>query len=151
MRARTTGPNLYCALWVFSLASYTVAVVRRWRQERRREFVHSQFIGFPRFLPPAYASYLIEPAAVAVVGAVLIVARVSYPFGLYLGSVVVVMLTQFAVNMARRRELILDLRDSELVQHGLRYVDPTSEEPSHAHAAAQPTSPEEGVCFLLDT
>ena len=53
------------------------------------------------------------------------------------------MLTQFAVNMARRRELILDLRDSELVQHGLRHVDPTNDEASHTHTAAQPTSPEE--------
>ena len=142
--ARTpTGPNLYFVLWVLSLVAYAVAAVRRWGRGRRREFVHSQFIGFPRFLPPAYASYLIEPAAVAVAGAVLIVTRVSYPFGLYLGSVAVAMLVQFAVNMARRRDLILDLRDSELVQHGLRHVDPTDAEASRAHAAVQPTSSEE--------
>ncbi len=101
-------------------------------RKRRREFVHSQFVGFPRFLPPSYAAYVIEAAAVAAVGAVVIVARVSYPFGLYLGSVAVVMLVQFAANMARRRDLILDLRDSELVQHGLRHVDPTDDEASES-------------------
>ena len=126
--ARTpTGPNLYFALGVFALGAYAVAVARRWGRERRRKFVHSQFVGFPRFLPPAYAAYVIEAVAVAALGAVLIVARVSYPFGLYLGSVAVVMLGQFAVSMARRRDLILDLRDSELVQHGLQHVDPTNE------------------------
>lgn len=142
--ARTPhGPSLFFALSVFSLGAYAVAVARRWGRERRREFVHSQFIGFPRFLSLAYRSYLIEPAAVAVVGVLLIVARVSYPFGLYLCSVAAVMLLQFAVLMARRRNLILDLRDAELVQHGLRTVDPTSDEASPAHAAAQPTSAEE--------
>ena len=136
------GPGLFFLLGVFSLGAYAVAVVRRWRREKRRQFVHSQFIGFPRFLPLAYRSYLIEPAVVAGIGALLIVARVSYPFGLYLGSVAAVMLLQFAVLMRHRRNLILDLRDAELVQHGLRTVDPTNAE-AQAHAAAQPTSAEE--------
>lgn len=136
------GPGLFFLLGVFSLGAYAVAVARRWRREKRREFVHSQFIGFPRFLAKAYRSYLIEPAVVAGIGALLIVARVSYPFALYLWSVAAVMLLQFAVLMARRRNLILDLRDAELVQHGLQTVDPTNEE-AQAHAAAQPTSAEE--------
>ncbi len=142
--ARTPrGPSLFFALSVFSLGAYAVAVARRWRREKKRQFVHSQFIGFPRFLSPAYRSYLIEPGAVAVIGALLILARVSYPFGLYLWSVAAVMLLQFGFLMMRRRNLILDLRDAELVQHGLRTVDPTNDEASHAHAAAQPTSPDE--------
>lgn len=139
---RTRGPGLFFLLCVFSLGAYAVAVARRWDREKRREFVHSQFIGFPRFLSPAYRSYLIEPGAVAIVGALLILARVSYPFGLYLWSVAAVMLLQFAVLMARRRNLILDLRDAELVQHGLQHVDPTNEA-AREHAAAPPTSPEE--------
>lgn len=137
------GPGLFFLLCVFSLGAYAVALVRRWRREKRRVFVHSQFIGFPRFLAKAYRSYLMEPAVIAGIGALLIVARVSYPFGLYLGSVAVVMLLQFALLMAHRRSLILDLRDAELVQQGLRTVDPTSEEASGAHAALPPASPEE--------
>ncbi len=137
------GPSLFFTLSVFSLGAYVVAHVRRWRRERRRQFVHSQFIGFPSFLPLACRSYLIKPAVVAGVGALLIVARVSYPFGLYLVSVAAVMLLQFAVLMARRRNLILDLRDAELVQHGLRTLDPTNEEATHAHAATPSASPEE--------
>jgi hypothetical protein len=129
------GPSLFFALSVFSLGAYAVALVRRWRREKRRQFVHSQFIGFPRFFPLAYRSYLIEPVVVAGVGTLLIVARVSYPFGLYLGSVAAVMLLQFAVLMARRRNLILDLRDAELVQHGLRHVDPTNEVRETAEAS----------------
>ena len=105
--------------------------------------MHSQIIGFPRFLPLAYRSYLIEPAVGAGAGALLIVARASYPFGLYLVSVAVVMALQFAVLMARRRSLILDLRDAELVQHGLRTVDPASEEASGVYAATPSASPEE--------
>lgn len=121
------GPGLFFLLGVFSLGAYAVALVRRWRREKRRQFVHSQFIGFPRFLSQAYRSYLIEPGVVAGVGALLIVARSSYPFGLYLWSVAVVMLLQFALLMRRRRNLILDLRDAELVQYGLQHVDPTND------------------------
>lgn len=138
------GPGLFFALSVLSLGAYAVAVVRRWLRERRRQFVHSQFIGFPRFLSPAYSSYLIEPAAVAAAGAGLIVARVSYAFGLYLGSVAAVMLLQFGLLMQRRRNLILDLRDAELIQHGLRTVDPTTDAArEQAVAVTQPTSPAE--------
>ncbi len=141
--ARTPrGPSLFFALSVFSLGAYAVAVARRWGREKRRQFVHSQFIGFPRFLSLAYRSYLIEPGAVAIVGALLILARVSYPFGLYLWSVAAVMLLQFGLLMLRRRNLILDLRDAELVQHGLQHVDPTNEA-AREHAAPPPTSPDE--------
>ncbi len=136
------GPGLFFLLSVGAFGAYAVARVRRWQREKRRQFVHSRFIGFPRFLPLAYRSYLIEPAVVAGVGVLLIVARVSYPFGLYLGSVAAVMLLQFAVLMAHRRNLILDLRDAELVQHGLRTVDPTQEAANHAQAAPSAT-PEE--------
>ena len=137
------GPGLFFLLSVAAFGAYAVALVRRWQRERRRQFVHSQFIGFPRFLPLAYRSYLIEPAVVASAGALLIVARVSYPFGLYLVSVAAVMGLQFAVLMARRRSLILDLRDAELVQQGLRTVDPTNEEASQAHAVVPSAGPEE--------
>ena len=135
------GPSLFSALVIFSLGAYAVAVVRRWRRERRRDFVHSSFVGFPRFLSPAYRSYLIEPAAVAVLGVVLIVTRLSYDMGMYLGSVAVVMLLQLGVRLRERRKLIIDLRDAELVQHGLRTVDPVSEQARQS--AATPTSREE--------
>ena len=86
------GPGLFFLLSVGAFGAYAVALVRRWQREKRRQFVHSQFIGFPRFLSLAYRSYPIEAGAVATVGALLIVARVSYPFGLYLWSVAAVML-----------------------------------------------------------
>ena len=135
------GPSLYSVLVIFSLGAYAVAVVRRWRRERRRDFVHSSFVGFPRFLSPAYRAYLIEPAAVAALGAFLIVTRLSYDMGMYLGSVAVVMFLQLCVRLWERRKLIIDLRDAELVQHGLRTVDPVSEQ-AQPNAAA-PTSREE--------
>ncbi len=129
------------ALAVLSLGAYAVAVARRWRRERRRDFTHTHFVGFPRLLSPAYRSYLVEPAALAALGAALILTRLSAAFGLYLGSVAGVMALQLGVRMWERRKLVLDLRDAELVQHGLRTVDPVGPE-AIRHAAA-PASREE--------
>ena len=90
--------------------------------------MHSQFVGFPRFLPQRYRSYLIEPAAVAAVGAILLGVKLSPPFGLYLWSVAAAMLWQFAWLLLKRRGLILDLRDSDIFNEDLRHIDPSSDD-----------------------
>ena len=127
-----TGKNVsfYSVLTIFALVAYVVGLVQRWRREQLRELVHSQFVGFPRFLPQRYRSYLIEPGAVATVGAILFVARLSPPFGMYLWSVAAAMLWQFACLLLKRRSLVLDLRDSDIFNEGLRHIDPASSDPS---------------------
>ena len=130
--AGLTGKNvsLYSVLTIMALGAYTVGMVQRWRHEQRRELVHSQFVGFPRFLPQAYCSYLVEPGAVAAVGAILFVARLSPPFGMYLWSVSAVLIFQFAWLVLKRRSLVLDLRDSDIFNEELRHIDPASSDPS---------------------
>lgn len=130
--ARLTRKNvsLYSVLTILALGAYVAGLVQRWRREQRRELVHSQFVGFPRFLPPRYHSYLIEPGAVATVGAILFVARFSPPFGMYLWSVAAAMLWQFAWLLLKRRSLVLDLRDSDIFNEDLRHIDPVGGDPS---------------------
>ena len=121
-----TGKNvsLYSVLTILALGAYVAGLVQRWRREQRRELVHSQFVGFPRFLPQRYRSYLIEPGAVATVGAILFATRLSPPFGLYLWSVAAAMLWQFTWLLLKRRSLVLDLRDSDIFNEDLRHIDP---------------------------
>ena len=123
---------MYSALTILALGAYVVGLVQRWRREQRRELVHSQFVGFPRFLPQRYRSYLIEPGTVAAVGAILFVARLSPPFGLYLWSVAAAMLWQFAWLLLKRRSLVHDLRDSDIFNEDLRHIDPASDSASAA-------------------
>lgn len=130
--AKYTGENVsfYSMLTILALVAYLVGLVQRRRREQHRELVHSQFVGFPRFLPQRYRSYLIEPGAVATVGAILFVARLSPPFGMYLWSVAAAMLWQFACLLLKRRSLVLDLRDSDIFNEDLRHIDPVSSDPS---------------------
>lgn len=133
--AEQTGKNvsLYSVLTVLALGAYLVGLVQRWRREQRRELVHSQFVGFPRFLSQRYRSYLIESGAVAAVGAILFATRLSPPFGIYLWSVAAAMLWQFAWLLLKRRSLVLDLRDSDIFNENLRHIDPISNESSTAN------------------
>ena len=139
--AGLTGKNvsLYSVLTILALGAYVVGLVQRWRREQRRELVHSQFVGFPRFLPQRYRSYLVEPASVAIVGTILFVARLSPPFGLYLWSVATAMLWQLAWLLLKRRSLVHDLRDSDIFNEDLRRIDPVGTDPSTVDQELSPS------------